>query len=148
MGWPTDAQIDQAAETLCRMAEVPGLDRGRAFFDPDLCRVQWFSPHWNTCGFEGMLDVVVYVPSAASYEDRGELFERCRYEVQEGLYGRSDTCHAHLRGWFEMGKERGENNSARLLAMTETLCDEVAERKWRERINEQWPPLSVVEGGK
>jgi hypothetical protein len=24
MGWPTDAQIDQAAETLCRMAEIPG----------------------------------------------------------------------------------------------------------------------------
>jgi hypothetical protein len=141
MGLPSNAQIDQAAETLCRIAEIPGFDRGRAIFKPDLRRVEWYSLEWGTQDFADAVDVEVHVPAACSYDNRGELFNRCRSEVMEGLFNRDAEVARMLPVWFRKAKEHErEDDPERLRAMAGALTDDVAERDWLERIGADFDP--------
>jgi hypothetical protein len=149
---PTDAQIDQAAETLARMAEIPGLERGIAIFKNDFKRVEWYTPLWKISDFaEFPYDVEARIPWASSYDSRAELFEVCRWEVEEGLYDRDAQVTRMLPFIFDYMKEAKEGKRPEgtrtpddLRQMVALLDDEVAVRQWRERIDAEWPLLSAV----
>jgi hypothetical protein len=153
MGWPTDAQIDQMAETLCRMAEVPGLDRGRAIFKHahDLNRVEWYSLTWETFGFADPLDLEVHVPHGPSYDSRAELFGVCKWEIDDALWLREYKVASELPVYFELLRERGVpkvgTQPHHLREMAGVLHCMADGEEWRRRIDDEWPPLTLVGEG-
>jgi hypothetical protein len=72
------------------MAEVPGLNLGRAIFkcdhEHDFKRVEWYSPLWNTSGFADYpYDLEVHIPHGPSYDSRAELFKACKWNLDDAL---------------------------------------------------------------
>jgi hypothetical protein len=93
-------------------------------------------------------DVEVSVPPPSAFASREELVDACRLEIWDGLYRRGDSMKAQLPQWFGLFRDRDNpEDPAVLRNMTGWLWDEEAEREWRERIDDQWPPLSLVDGG-
>lgn len=148
MGWPTPEQIEQAAESLCRMAEIPGLDRGRAVFKaPDLRRVEWYSPLWRISGLDDYpFGVVAHIPHGPSYDSRGELFEACKWEIDDALWLRKYMVEAALPGLFEVMRERGPSPIGMQPDDLRQYADVIDDKRWRERIDNEWPPATLVEG--
>jgi hypothetical protein len=147
MGWPTDEQIDQAAETLCRMAEIPGLERGRAIFKPDFKRVEWYSPLWNTSGFEDYpYDLEAHIPHGPSYDSRSELFKACKWEIDDALWAQKHQVEAALPPLFEVMKERGPSPDAMQPDDLRQWADLIGDDDWRRRIDDEWPPLTETGG--
>jgi hypothetical protein len=156
MASPTDPAIDQAAETLCRMAEVPGFDRGRAIFKRDFKRVEWYSPLWGISDFENYpFDLETHIPCGLSYDSREELFAACRHEIKDALADREVEIGGTLQNLFPRMKEAKEGRRPDdgiwtpddLRQMAGQLDDDVARRRWLEQINAEWPPLSLAAGG-
>ena len=74
-------------------------------------------------------DVEVVVPPPPSeYGSREEFLDACEREVCEGLYNRSAQATIMLPVCFERGDYEGVRE------MLTWLVDDVAERKWLERV--------------
>ena len=146
MRWPTDEELDRAADVLATLAGIPGLEGGIAMFRGDLERVRWYEVTEDTDCLNG---IRTHVPPASAYDSHNELLEACRFEIREGFWDRQDAVRKVLPVWFEMAKERPDApgpGPSRLRQLVSYLEEDVERGEWQARLDAEWPPLSVVGG--
>jgi hypothetical protein len=105
--WPTDEQLDRAAELVARVAGIPDLDRGSVILPAEtLDRVLRWEEEREELGGNPTSEICVELPF--SYDDERRLHAAARRRVVMALGDRQDE----LANWVEVHRETGKREDA------------------------------------
>jgi hypothetical protein len=142
---PSGDVIARAAEVLSRLAGIRGFAGGgyAVFRGAELERVGFEEATGDGDRFDG---VRAYIPAADAFGSEADLLEACGAFIQEGIWNREDAAKDVLPHFFEFLKE-GRPGAITVddLRLYASWLDDGG--KWRERIDAQWPVLTLAAGG-